>query len=120
MRFQQFRSAVACVALIATAFCLLALATVRDERLMMAAYYQQKQAESLNAATKEDHVADLAEGKAHSAVLPFLNPIGEPGPHRVAATEHEARAIQYGRIGWAYRDAAARPWRSVDISGVSP
>jgi len=92
----------------------------RNERGMMAAYYQQREVESRNAATEERHVADLAEGKVQSPILPFLNPIGEPMPHRVAAAAHDQRAIHFGRIARVYDDAAARPWRSVDLSAGSP
>jgi hypothetical protein len=83
----------------------------------MAAYYQQKQAEALNAARDERYVADLAEGKVHSPILPFLNPIGNSEPHRAAAAANDERAIKYWRISQQYEHAAARPWRSVELAG---
>jgi hypothetical protein len=92
----------------------------RDERLRMAAYYQQKGAECLNAAREERDIADLVEGKVHSPILPFLNPLGKPGPHRLAAALHDDRAIHYGRMSREYDDAAARPWRAVALTADSP
>ncbi len=123
MRFHRIGSALQLIAIfVATssiALWLMASAR-RDERLIMAAYYQQKEAESLKAASEERHIADLADGKVGSPILPFLNPIGEPGPHRVAAIVNDDKAIQYGRMSREYTDAAARPWRSVNLTGISP
>jgi len=87
----------------------------REKRLMISAYYQQKEAESLAAARQERYVADLAAGEVNSPILPFLNPIGKPERHRARAAEHDERATEYGRISQDYDDAAARPWQAVDV-----
>ncbi|MGO9469605.1 MAG: hypothetical protein ACLQIB_25120 [Isosphaeraceae bacterium] len=99
---------------------LITAASRRDERLVMAAYYQQKGAELLNASREEAYIADLAEGKVTSAILPFLNPIGDAESHRVAAAAHADRATRYGRMSSEYEAAAAQPWRSVDLSLRTP
>jgi hypothetical protein len=119
MRFHRLRSALPLVAIAAAALGIglsAIAARRREERLMMAAYYQQKESESLNAGVQERHIADLAEGKAESPVLSFLNPIGDPAPHRLAAAVHDAQAIYYRGLSIQYDLAAARPWRSVDPS----
>jgi hypothetical protein len=123
MRFRQLGYALPLIATIAAglSFVLLVLAaSSHEERLMMAAYYQQKEAESINSSREEAYVADLAEGKVTSPILPFLNPIGDPEPHRVAAAAHEQRANEYGRMSREYEAAAVRPWQSVDLVSRRP
>jgi hypothetical protein len=123
MRFPRLRYALISVASLAAglSFVLLAMAAYRrEERLKMAAYFQQKAAESLHASREEAYVADLAEGKVTSPILPFLNPIGDPRPHRVAAAAHEEHATQYFRMSTEYEAAADRPWRSVELSSYTP
>jgi hypothetical protein len=123
MQSRRFVTGLASLAIISAILCAIALAAVtarREERLLMSAHYQQKAAESLIAARTERFTADLAEGKIQSPILPFLNPIGEPGPHRAAAAASEARSIEYSRIGRQYEDAASRPWRSVDAATRLP
>jgi hypothetical protein len=123
MRFLPIRSALPFIAIM-TAFSLIAVLATRyarrENRLMMAAYYQQKEAEALVAAREERYVADLAEGTAQSPILPFLKPIGKAEPHRVAAAAHDRRAFEYGRISREFDHAAARPWRSIDVTLTSP
>ena len=123
MRFPRLRYALMLVAILAAGLSFVLSATAayrREERLKMAAYYQQKAAESLHASREEAYVADLAEGKVTSPILPFLNPIGDPWPHRAAAAAHEEHATQYRRMSTEYEAAADRPWRSVDLSSYTP
>jgi hypothetical protein len=123
MRRDRLCPALASIAVITTISSLALILTAtsrREERLMMATYFQQKEAEALVAAREERYIADLAEGKVRSPILPFLNPIGMPEPHRVAAAADDARAVEYGRIARKYDDAAARPWRPVDLSVRRP
>ncbi len=119
MRIHRSGSSLPLIAIVTAISCSVALAMTaarREERLMMAAYYQQKEAEALDAVRHEIYLADLAAGKAQSPILPFLNPIGEPGPHRATAAVNGELAIQYARMSRAFDHAAARPWRSVDLS----
>lgn len=123
MRFHRLVAAFPSIALVVAVFCVAVcwIATARrHERLLMAAYYDQKAAESLNAARVERSIADLAEGKISSPILPFLNPIGRPEPHRFAAALDEERAVRYDQISQIYDEAAARPWRPIDLTGNAP
>ena len=116
------RDALMSVASLAVVLSFVLLATAayrREERHKMAAYYQQKAAESLNASRNEAYVADLAEGKVTSPILPFLNPIADPTAHRVAAAAHEEDATRYLRTSTEYEAAAHRPWRSVGLSSYT-
>jgi hypothetical protein len=123
MRFHRLRAAWRSIAIASAVSCLavwLVAAARRDERLLMAAYYEQKAAESLNAAREKRSIADLAEGKVSSPILPFLNPIARPEPHRLAAAAHDERAARYRRLCQIYDEAAARPWQLVDRTGRAP
>jgi len=123
MRFPRLRYALMLVAILAAGlfFVVMAMAAYRrQERLEMAAYYQQKAAESLHASREEAYVADLAERTVTSPIVPFLNPIGDPWPHRVAAAAHQEHATQYCRMSTEYEAAADRPCRSVDLPSHKP
>jgi len=123
MRFRRLRSAWPLFATIAAGLSVTLLMTAgarRDERLVVAAYYQQKRAELLNASREEAYIADLAEGKVTSPILAFLNPIGDAESHRAAAAAHADRATRYGQMSSEFEAAAARPWRLVDVSLRSP
>ena len=119
MRLRRFRRALPLIITIAagSSFLLWAAAIHRREHYRdLAAYYLQRAAESVHAGREEAYVADLAEGKATSPILAFLHPIGDPVPHRAAATAHQERANQFFRMSSVYEAAADRLWGSVNLS----
>jgi hypothetical protein len=122
-RLRRFSDALPFIVTIATGSSLLLSATIthhREQHRNLAAYYLQRAAESQRASRVEAYVADLAEGKVTSPILPFVNPIGDPGPHRVAAAAHEERATRYSRMSSEYDAAADRPWGSVNLPARIP
>jgi hypothetical protein len=122
-RLRRIRQALPLIVTIAAGSSLLLWAATtyrREHHRNLADYYQQRAAESHRASLEEAYVADLAEGKVSSPILPFLNPIGDPGPHRVAAVAHEECATRYRRMSSEYDEAADRPWGSVNLPARVP
>jgi hypothetical protein len=122
-RFRRIRQALPWIGTIAAVSSLLLWAAAthhREHHRDLAAYYQQRAAEAERASREEADVADLAEGKVTSPILPFLNPIGDPGRHRVASAAHSERATRYRRMSSEYKAAADRPWGSVNLPARTP
>jgi hypothetical protein len=118
-RLRRIRQALPLIVTIAAGSSLLLWAATtyrREHHRNLAAYYLQRAAESHRASREEAYVADLAEGKVSSPILPFLNPIGDPGQHRVAAAAHTERATRFRRMSSEYDAAADRPWESVNLA----
>ena len=68
----------------------------REHRLILAAFDQQKAGVLIQASRQERKIADLADGKATSPILPFLNPIGSAAPHRALAAAYDESAALSG------------------------
>jgi hypothetical protein len=93
----------------------------REAFCRLAEHHLNKMAAMANASRSDGHTADILEGKVPPDHLyPFLMPVSDTRSLRQAEAEYARRADYHAALGRKYREAAARPWTSVEPDPPSP